>query len=102
MKATGALATTVVETIVTYLPEPVSPTSASMCAFPALSVNRAQVAVRLDGDEKFSAVVVVMFANVRVPAGVSVAHVVVLDDGASTSKICVVIPDSGFAGLVPS
>ncbi len=102
VKATGALATIVVETIEMNFPAPVSPTSVSMTGVPALSVNRAHVAVRLDGAEKFSAVVVVMSANVSVPVGVSVAHVVEFDDGALTSSVCVVTPVSGVAGRVPS
>lgn len=78
--ATGALATMVVETIEMNFPAPVTPTSVSITALPALSVHRAHVAVRLLGEVKFSAVAVSMLAKVSVPVGVSVAHVVVFED----------------------
>jgi len=78
--ATGALATMVVETIEMNFPAPVTPTSVSITALPALSVHRAHVAVRLLGEVKLSAVAVSMLAKVSVPVGVSVAHVVVFED----------------------
>lgn len=78
--ATGAPAMMVVEIISINFPLPVTPTSESKTGVSSLMVHRAQVAVRLDGPENASAVAVVIAANVSVPVGVSVAHVVELDD----------------------
>ena len=102
VKATGALATIVVDTIEINFPAPVTPTSVSMCAVPSLSDHLAHVAVRLVGPEKFSAVAVVMLANVSVPVGDSVAQVVEFDETACTKSVCPVTPVSGVAGRDPS
>ena len=100
--ATGAPATMVVLTISMNFPLPTVPTSQSNTAVPSLMHHLAQVAVRDDGLVKDCALAVVMAANVSVPVGVSVAQVVVLLDTFSESSVCVVIPVSGVAGLVPS